>query len=276
MNELAGNTIPAKTSLSSFNLGNHRVDVAEPAVVHRESPVIVMHDGGNLLLSRTETWNGQNWGIIESLDNGLVAAELQPVVIGVYTGEGTSRYNELSPAPILEAVPNAFDSLPNSVLPADLANSSIAYQNFLAHEVLPCVAKRFGLALDPSRTAIGGSSMGGLASIFGLGLHPDVYSTALSFSTHWPFGGNTAVQLLIGALPSAGGGHRLWIDSGNTELDAAYPALHYAAIDELQKRGWLRDRDFEARLYAGTGHQERYWAARWPDAVNWWLSPTPR
>jgi len=276
MSEQASGGVPSNSRLSSFVLGSHRIDVALPAKVSASTPVLVMHDGGNLLLPREEAWNQQNWGITESLNAGLVYAPELPVVIGVYTGEGTSRYNELSPEPIVAAVPSAFDTIPAEVRPADRVVTSEAYQNFLANEVLPKVAAEHGIDLHPSRTAIGGSSMGGLASIYGLGLHPEVYSTALAFSTHWPFGGSRAVELLVDALPAVGGGRRVWLDSGNTELDAAYPLLHYSAIDRLIERGWLRDRDFEARLYAGTGHQEKYWAARWPDAVNWWLNPTPR
>jgi predicted alpha/beta superfamily hydrolase len=259
MNEQAKRDIPVKTRLATFDLGQHRIDVASPLNVTAETPILVMHDGGNLLLPRTETWNNQNWSVIESLEAGLVTNTLMPVVVGVHTGQGSSRYNELSPASILAKDPNAFDSLPAEVLPADLTCRSEEYQAFLAHKVLPKVAAELGIKLDPSRTAIGGSSMGGLASIYGLGLYPEIYGTALSFSTHWPFGREVAVETLIDALPNPAAG-----------------LLHYAAIDRLEARGWRRDTDFEARLYAGTGHQEKYWAARWPDAVNWWLSATPR
>ena len=265
-----------KTSLTSLVISNHRIDVAVPAEVGINTPLLVMHDGGNLLVDRADAWNGQNWGITDSLDAGLISAELLPIVIGVFTGEGTSRYNELSPATIVAAAPEAFDTIPADVRPADRTINSVAYQEFLAREVLPTVAEQYGVELHPSRTAIGGSSMGGLASIYGLGLHPDIYGAALAFSTHWPFGGQVAVETLIGALPAPDGTHRLWLDSGNRELDAAYPSLHYSAVDLLEQNGYVRDRDFEARLYAGTGHQEKYWAARWPDAVNWWLSPSPR
>ena len=275
MSELEGNNLTYKTTLSSFQLGTHRIDVATPSNVSANTPVLVMHDGGNLLLPREETWNGQNWGIIESLEAGLIAGENQPVVIGVYTGEGTSRYNELAPQSIIEGIDDAFSLIPAGVTLESTTPLGNEYQDFLADQVLPEVAGRLGITLDASRTAIGGSSMGGLASIFGLGRRPDVYGAALSFSTHWPFGGQRAVELLVDALPAAGS-HRLWLDAGNTELDAAYAPFHYAAIDRLIEHGWRRDQDFEARIYAGTGHQEKYWAARWPDAVNWWLTPSLR
>ena len=275
VNQPASNS-PYSTRLSTFVLGSHRIDVALPEEVSANTPMLIMHDGANLLVPRSETWNGQNWGITDSLDAGLVTGDVRPVVIGVFTGEGTTRYHELSPSPIVNEVPDAFATVPIEVRPAPSEVASAAYQEFLAKEVLPKVAAEHGIELHPSRTAIAGSSMGGLASIYGLAQHPDVYGAALAFSTHWPFGGSRAVELLIDALPAVGAGRRIWLDSGNTELDAAYPQFHYQAIDRLEKRGWLRDRDFEARLYAGTGHQEKYWAARWPDAVNWWLSATPR
>ena len=276
MTELAIELTTNRLRLSSFRLGSHLIDIAAPARVAANTPILVMHDGGNLLVPREQAWNGQNWGITDSLETGLVTAELQPVVIGVYTGEGASRYNELAPASIAQAAPDAFLTIPAENRPSSMVSTSDEYHAFLANEVLPTVAEQFGIELDPSRTAIAGSSMGGLASINGLALHPEVYGAALAFSTHWPFGGHAAVEALIGALPKPAGGHRLWLDSGNIELDAAYPSFHYQAIDRLIEHGWRRDQDFEARIYAGTGHQEKYWAARWPDAVNWWLSPSLR
>ncbi len=276
MNEQNPGGKSTELRLSSFVLGTHRIDVALPERVSAITPILVMHDGGNLLLPREQTWNGQNWGIVDSLEGGLVTAELLPIVVGVYTGETTSRYNELAPASIAAVVPDVFMTIPAEVRPEVMVSTSVEYQNFLANQVLPEISKRFGVELDPSRTAIAGSSMGGLASIYGLGLLPNVFGTALAFSTHWPFGESAAVAALIDALPEVGSGHRLWLDSGNIELDAAYPLFHYEAIARLEKRSWMRDRDFEARIYAGTGHQEKYWAARWPDAVNWWLSQSPR
>ncbi|MEO0024228.1 MAG: hypothetical protein RL196_669 [Actinomycetota bacterium] len=276
MNEQVSAGKSSGLRLSSFVLGTHRIDVALPEKVSAITPILVMHDGGNLLLPREQTWNGQNWAIVDSLEAGLVTAESLPIVVGVYTGEGTSRYNELAPATIAAAVPDVFLTIPEDARPALFVSTSESYQNFLADEVLPEIAKRFGVELDSGRTAIAGSSMGGLASIYGLGYRPDVFGTALAFSTHWPFGESAAVAALIEALPEVGSGHRLWLDSGNTELDAAYPPFHYEAIARLENKAWMRDRDFEARIYAGTGHQEKYWAARWPDAVNWWLNPSPR
>jgi predicted alpha/beta superfamily hydrolase len=276
MTEQANGGVPNKSRLSSFVLAAHRIDVAVPGIVSVNTPLLVMHDGGNLLLPREQAWNNQNWGITDSLEAGLVSAERLPVIIGVYTGEGTSRYNELSPESIVQAVPDAFELIAAEARPTSNVSISVEYHEFLAKEVLPKVAADLGIEMHPSRTAIGGSSMGGLASIDGLAQHPDVYGTALAFSTHWPFGGSVAVDLLIDALPAAGTGHRLWLDSGNKELDAAYPPFHYEAIDRLVARNWRRDHDFEARIYAGTGHQEKFWAARWPDAVNWWLNPSPR
>ena len=275
MNNQPHSDFSLQSRVSTIQLGTHRVDYFAPKKVAKDTPILVMHDGGNLLLSRDQTWNGQNWGIVDSLEAGLVSADLQPVVVGVYTGEGTSRYNELAPRSIVDAFDEAFSMIPAGVVLESTVSLANEYQDFLAFTVLPEIAKLLQIELDPSRTAIGGSSMGGLASIFGMARNPEVFGTALSFSTHWPFGKSRAVELLIDALPEAGS-HRLWLDSGNTELDAEYPPFHYEAVDRLQSRGWVRDRDFEARLYAGTGHQEKYWAARWPDAANWWLSASPR
>ncbi|MEY4367377.1 MAG: hypothetical protein RLZ28_792 [Actinomycetota bacterium] len=276
MNKLSNSDYSPESRVSSITLGSHRVDYYVPQNLTGDTPMLVMHDGGNLLVSRDQTWNGQNWRIVDSLEAGLVTAELQPVVVGVFTGDGTSRYNELAPQNIVEAFDDAFSMIPEGVNLESKVSLSNEYQDFLAFTVAPEIAQRLNINLHPSRTAIGGSSMGGLATIYGVGRNPQIFGTGLAFSTHWPFGSSKAVELLIDAMPAVGCNNRLWLDTGNNELDAAYPPFHYEAVNRLQSRGWVRDRDFEARVYAGTGHQEKYWAARWPDAVNWWLGATPR
>jgi enterochelin esterase-like enzyme len=60
------------------------------------------------------------------------------------------------------------------------------FVDFLAHELLPWVHARYRVTDDPTRTMIGGSSLGGLTASFAALRHPDVFGAALSQSgSYW-------------------------------------------------------------------------------------------
>jgi hypothetical protein len=86
-------------------------------------------------------------GIIESLNAGLVTSSKLPVVIGVHTGEGTTRYNELAPQNIVEGLDDAFSYIPPGIVLESKIPLGNKYQDFLADQVLPAVAAKLGLAL---------------------------------------------------------------------------------------------------------------------------------
>jgi enterochelin esterase-like enzyme len=119
-----------------------------------------------------------------------------------------------------------------------------------------------------------GSSMGVLVSLYALCEYPQVFGAAGALSTHW-VGLPTAwgpERLRNAALPLAAfgylqqalpapGRHRLYLDRGTTDLEAAY-APHQAFVDELLHERGYRAADLMSRVYEGTGHNERDWAAR--------------
>ena len=120
-------------------------------------------------------------------------------------------------------------------------------------------------------TAIGGSSMGGLASLYAMSRNPQVFTAALAYSTHWPIGQNDLVDYYLAKLPRDGK-HILWSDRGDLDIDAGYAPFHERFIAGLTQAGWVRDRDFIAAVQYGTGHNENYWARRIEEPINWWLS----
>lgn len=259
--------------LDTFEIEGHTVDVLVPIGVNKTTPILVTHDGQNYLLPAAETWNGQNWGLLEAIDAGRIVgrpAGMLPLIASVHNRPGPTRVNELGPEDIVAKHPEIWDTLPAEIMPPTRELLGNEYQAILAEKVLPELAARYGVLPAPERTAIGGSSMGGLASLYAMAKYPSVWGTALCYSTHWPFGGETMVRELIGMLPAAGT-HRVWTDCGTEDVDSTYRPFHDLAIKEFEKHGWLRDRDFVASVWPGTGHQEHWWAKRIEVPINWWL-----
>jgi hypothetical protein len=265
--------------IENFKLGDYRVDVLVPVDLDAETPLLVMHDGKNLLLDKALTWNGQNWGLEEMIAAGRVNAGALspgrlPLIAGVYRKNDREdiRVNELGPQRVIDAHPEIWQTLPPELMPSTKVAMGNDYQRFLAEELVPELLRRYGLKFDLARTALAGSSMGGLATLAGISAYPGVYGTALATSTHWVFGGNTMVDAISAMLPGPKE-HRIWTDCGTLDVDAPYQPFQDRFIEIMAQRGYRRDHDFMATVYAGTGHNENWWAGRFHLALNWWLNP---
>ncbi|MEY4491786.1 MAG: hypothetical protein RL085_197 [Actinomycetota bacterium] len=262
--------------LETHTIHKHRVDVWVPADLNPETPVLVMHDGKNLFMPEFSTF-GATWGLLDALRPDArgyrrIRGDRTPMIVGVWQLDDSTRINELGPQVLVDSNPEILDMLPEAMRPASRVMLSDEYQALLAKEILPFLAKRHSLKLDSCRTAIAGSSMGGLASLYGLAKYPDVYGTALAYSTHWPFGMQLAVDGLAKALPDAGK-NRIWTDCGTIELDALYPPLHEKFVALMRAKGYTKEEEFIGAVYPNTGHSETWWAGRVEHPINWWLNP---
>jgi len=239
------------------------------------TPVLITHDAQNYMVSARSTWNGQNWGVIEAINGGLIKPHETlglPLIVSVHLKDSkTLRWNELSPQDYMETRPDVWEG---NVQKFDMPDATLmgnAYIDEVVEKLLPELTARYGVELELARTAIGGSSMGGVASLYAVGRHPQVFSAALAYSTHWVIGADDLVEYLLDRIPNDGD-HLIWSDRGNLELDASYEAPHKRAEAHLQSSGWVRDENFVTSVFYGTGHNETYWSRRIELPINWWLS----
>lgn len=249
----------------------------------RRYQVLYAHDGQMLFDART-TWNGQAWNLHLAVDRAVRAGRIaETIVVGVWNG-GERRYAEYYPRRMLDRVP---EPLRGEYLARGMGgrNDADAYLRFLVDELKPEIDRRYATHRDAAHTAVIGSSMGGLISLYALAEHPQVFGAAGALSTHW-VGLPTAwgpARLRNEALPQAAlaylrealpppGRHRIHMDRGTTDLEAFY-APHQAAVNALMhERGW-RAPDFRAQVVEDSGHNERDWAARAQDVVEFLLAP---
>lgn len=284
----------AEGDVESFEFDGHRVDVWRPGrkgQLAADTPVLVMHDGKNVFDEKL-TYKGTTWGVLDALREGHVRGP-QPLVIAVWGLSDETRLRELAPESITARHPEIWNNVPDDYKATGTEPMGDAYVSLISDAILPFVAERYGIALHPDRTAAAGSSMGGLMSLYLVAQRPDMFGTAIAFSTHWWFGGELMVDELVASLPEPGN-HRVWTDRGSIELDAIYEGLHERAVDALRARGYgagpgargklhpnmsgadlealkTTDLDLMHAVYVNTGHHERYWRRRIADAMNWWL-----
>jgi hypothetical protein len=263
----------SKGSIETFEFEGRRIDVWVPEVVDELTPLVIAHDGGNFLMDISETWNGQNWGIPEAISSSRIVAVngRLPIFVGVHRVDDSLRMNELVPEDILKAHPELLNQVDPIHRPTNLEYKGNEYQDLLALRLVPEIARRYSLKLDPSRTAQLGASLGGLATIYGVMKHPEVFGTALALSTSWPLGGQELIDILVKDLGTPGS-VRIYSDCGTVELDASYFHWHFKFVEVMDNAGWVRDVSYRAELWAGTGHNETWWGQRVEHPINWWLN----
>ena len=267
--ELAGGKI------KRYVFDEHNVIVWIPGTVTATTPVLVMNDGHNVFDPKTSTF-GATWGVLEALQERPVGgpriqAEQQPLIIGVTykNNDGKIRGIEYSPTDVIDAHPEILENFMDGW--SHTGPTGNDYHELIASKILPTIAAEFGIELKRERTAIGGSSMGSLTSMYAMSKHPDVYGTVLGYSTHWPLGGNLLVDEMTRILP-APGSHRIWSDGGTTELDAAYAPFQAYFRQTMAAKGYRLGEDFIETSYPQTGHNELWWAVRVEHPINWWLA----
>lgn len=260
----------AKGKLHTVHTPKRRVDFWVPDTAAAPYRVLVMHDGQNLF-EPSNSFGGKTWRVAEALSDLTEFSEQLPVVIGPWNS-GPTRAAEYAPQDVIEESNDPYQFVGVQVEKPLLGNS---YQQELVEEIIPTVARIVELRQDRKNIAIGGSSMGGLASLYAIAKYPDHYGTALSLSTHFPMSTLNFVERLIAKLPTPESGHRLWLDHGTTELDATYAKHHDVAIEKLHQLGYQRPQ-LESHIYPGTGHNENDWSLRIKHILHWWLSSAVR
>jgi hypothetical protein len=228
--------------------------------------VIYMHDGQMLFDART-TWNQQAWNVQDTAQRLINEGRIpDTLVVGIWNN-GKFRHSEYFPQKYLAGMPAA---LRDRLIAEGLQGKpqSDNYLRFLVEELKPAIDARYATRPEAASTFLMGSSMGGLISVYAMNEYPQVFGGAAGLSTHWVgvFKPNAAIPLAafnyVRARLADPATHRLYQDHGTIELDALY-APYQLVIDDIVREAGYRDaQNFETRVFEGTGHSEKAWAAR--------------
>lgn len=129
-------------------------------------PVLYMFDGHNLF-SDDEATYGKCWGLADYLDG----TETQIIVAAVECNhEGNRRLSEYSPV--------------NFTMPdgQKIAGRGKKYMDWLVGEFKPYIDANFPTLPDRTSTAIGGSSMGGLMTLYAMARYGKYFSRGAALS----------------------------------------------------------------------------------------------
>lgn len=164
----------------------------------KKYPVFYMHDGNNLFDPRL-SFTGVDWGVDEACAKLYKQSKIKEIiVVGIYnTAERNSEYT-----PFID--------------PKHGGGSGEKYSQFLIKELMPHIDENFRTKIGPENTAIGGSSLGGLISIY-IGLsHPNLFGSVMAMSPSiWWANGKMIEWVQKQDLPALK--TKLWVDIGSNE-----------------------------------------------------------
>ena len=139
------------------------------------------------------------------------------------------------------------------------------YIDFLAHELKPYVDKHFRTQPGPKNTGIGGSSMGGLISIYAGIYYPDVYDRLMVFSPSlWV---TPRIPFHIMRLSSKFRG-KIYLYGGEAEGGTMVPNIKRFKR-ELVKQTGSRNVKFRVEIDPIGQHNEARWGQEFPKAAEW-------
>ena len=215
-----------------------------PSVVDRAVPwpAIVMFDGQNLFGDQGSYAGG--WHAHEAVDGMTSRTVIPPIVIAIDHG-GIHRVEEL-------------------------ARHSDAFLDWVAGTLVPLARHELHLQ---HHVMLGGSSLGGLAALYGHFRHPDVFAGALAMSpSFWIRRG-----AIFSALDTLKRPHvsRLYVDCGRLEGSGRMYRDAVRMVNLLRERGY-DDTNLMWRPDARGRHREAHWRRRLPKALRFLFRATGR
>jgi enterochelin esterase-like enzyme len=274
------------------------VDAA--AVPNADLNVLVLHDGQNLF-TEGAAFGGSCWRAAHAASAAISRGEVAPLAI-----IGIDHAGPLRSLDFLPCAPGVGVGGMRAEAAEWPGGGVEPYLDAVADVILPAVRRRFSLTADPARTALGGSSFGGIATLHALVSGHRLgkcFSAALVESPSlWIDEGRylqttllpAADPRLTGITPRTGTPSkvtwptRLYLAMGMREhsgsrptsgaagavADSQYSCAAALLAAALGMAGMGSDRLFFL-LEPGASHTERDWARRLPNALKFLMAPMP-
>ncbi len=213
--------------------------------LERSYPVFYLQDGQNLFDGRTSFIKGRTWALREQADAAIEAGEVDPlIIVGIYNA-GDRRLAEYT----------------HEVDWQMGGGEATQYGLMLTTELMPWIAEKYRARTDREQTGLGGSSLGGLVTLY-LGLrYAALFGklAVLSPSVWWNH--KSILGYLNERAPEIWERPRMWLDVGDKE---GRRTMH--DVEHLNRRlkanGWRPGETLHFEPVPGGTHDETSWARR--------------
>ncbi len=220
-------------------------------------PALYLNDGQNLFDPAT-AFAGVHWQVGETTTRLIAEKKIAPlIIVGIDNTEIRA----------CEYIPY------RSKDPRVLKPKGRCYPEFLRREVMPLIEDRYSVLEGPENTGLGGSSLGGLITLYTQLAVPGVFgrllieSPSLSVANrkilekcrrfrNWP----ERTYLAMGTR-----------ETGNAEKDAKIVS-DVRELESIMRDAGLDEERLKVRIDEGATHSESAWAARFPEALEFLYS----
>lgn len=221
-------------------------------------PVIYMHDGQNLFDANT-AFGGNEWGVDEVMLDYMAGAHCgqltEAIVVGIYNT--SERMSEYTPFPD----------------PKHSGGNGDNYVRFIVDELKPMIDKQFRTRPDRQNTFIGGSSLGGLISLYAGISHPQTFGGIIAMSPSIWWANGAIIDWLL-EHNIAGYQGKIWVDMGTREGEEAIGFTRKLA-GAINKHA-PEFKGMRYREFSGATHSEKSWHQRLHLPLRYLLGPAER
>jgi predicted alpha/beta superfamily hydrolase len=225
----------------------------------RHYPVLYLHDGQNVFDAAT-SFSGVEWGVDESAEHLIKERLIEPVIIVAVANTGEQRIHEYAPTRgVIDA------KAKRKRRSKGLARK---YGQFLMEELKPYIDRKYRTKPDAEFTGLGGSSLGGLATLAIGILYPHAFRRlmVMSPSIWWD---DFAIYRLVDSIEQKPP-LRIWLDTGTAELGWEQAR---ELLKRLVEKGWEIPKDLQYMEAQSGDHSEAAWAARVKPALQFLFPP---
>ena len=214
-------------------------------------PVCYLHDGQNLFDAAT-AFLGNEWGVDELVEEMIRGGEIEPLIlVGIYNA-GEKRIDEYT---------QARDRNGRGGL-------ATKYGRLLVEELKPFIDREYRTWPNSENTGMGGSSLGGLATL-AIGLeYPLVFGKLIVMSPSvW-----RARRDILRRIPARRQRSRqkIWLDVGTCEGDNPQVCVQDVRDlrDVLLRKRWTLESNLKFVEEEGAEHTEKAWGQRMREALR--------
>jgi len=215
----------------------------------RRFPVFYLQDGQNLFDGRTSYIAGKTWNAHTTADRLTKAGEIEPVILVGVANTGLRRMAEYTPTRDFKMG----------------GGEGGSYGRLLIEELKPLIDRTYRTLPDAKNTGLGGSSLGGLISLYLGFAHPEVFSKIAVISPSLWWDHRSILNAITEQVTKPD--LRIWLDMGTAE-GARYLRDADMLERQLVKRGWRGGFDLAYVKAEGAVHDEHAWSDRFGDVLR--------
>lgn len=210
-------------------------------------PLLVLQDGQNLFEQGSTAPGGGSWRVDLAVERLIAARRIPPIVVAGIDHAGVDRISEFAPTPGGKSG----------------AGRAAEYGRLVVATVLPRLAKDYHVNISVDFMGLGGSSMGGLVTLWLAVMFPGRFGRLMVMSPSLWWDRRVVVRHLrkhpLDPQP------RIWLDAGRKE--GAMVTRDARELERLLRR---QDRASVKYVEDPRGdHSEASWGRRLPDALEW-------